>query len=232
MDTGCFWFCSQRSAHSADKAVTFNEDTVYTFSPTDFAFCTTPMAAPLHRCGSANCPTVGQLFLDNDSDNAQGTSEALPPIKSLPLPTSASSNSNPLRMPMAPITPASSSKSTMAASFSTTYTATLKRDSRQRRTHCHAPSAIAVTEDITTTLSGISFADPDAGNGIVTATLTVGAGTLGATSGGGVTVGGTATNRTLSGTLAAINSFITGNNLTYTTNLNALLRPNTKYQHQ
>jgi hypothetical protein len=84
-----------------------------------------------------------------------------------------------------------------------------------------APSAIAVTEDITTTLSGISFADVDASNGIVTATLTVGAGTLGATSGGGVTVGGTATNRTLSGTLAAINSFITGNNLTYTTNLNA-----------
>lgn len=84
-----------------------------------------------------------------------------------------------------------------------------------------APATIAVTEDITTTITGISFADPDAGNSIVTATLTVGAGTLGATSGGGVTVGGIATNRTLSGTLAAINSFITGNNLTYTTDLNA-----------
>ncbi|MBD2036350.1 DUF4347 domain-containing protein [Leptolyngbya sp. FACHB-321] len=84
-----------------------------------------------------------------------------------------------------------------------------------------ASAAIAVTEDVTTTLSGISFADPDAGNGIVTATLTVGTGTLGATSGGGVTVGGTATNRTLSGTLAAINSFITGNNLTYITDSNA-----------
>ncbi|MBD2072959.1 DUF4347 domain-containing protein [Phormidium sp. FACHB-592] len=84
-----------------------------------------------------------------------------------------------------------------------------------------APATIAVAEDITTTLSGISFVDPDAGSGIVTATLTVGAGTLRATTGGGVTVGGTATDRTLSGILAAINSFITGNNLTYITDPNA-----------
>jgi hypothetical protein len=83
-----------------------------------------------------------------------------------------------------------------------------------------APAAIAVSEDTTTTLTGISFADVDAGNSIITATLTVGAGTLGATTGGGVTVSGTATDRTLSGTIAAINTFITGNNLTYTANLN------------
>ncbi|XHX79436.1 MAG: Calx-beta domain-containing protein [Stenomitos frigidus ULC029] len=84
-----------------------------------------------------------------------------------------------------------------------------------------APTAIAVTEDITTSLTGISFADVDAGSNPVIATLTVGAGTLAATNGGGVTVGGTATNRTLGGTVTAINSFIAGNNLTYTTALNA-----------
>jgi len=84
-----------------------------------------------------------------------------------------------------------------------------------------APTAIAVTEDTTTTLTGISFADVDAGSSTVTATLTVGAGTLAATSGGGVTVGGTATNLTLGGTITAINSFIAGNGLTYTTALNA-----------
>jgi len=44
---------------------------------------------------------------------------------------------------------------------------------------------------------------------------------LAATSGSGVTVGGTATNRTLSGTITAINSFLAGNGLTYTTALNA-----------
>ncbi|PSB34445.1 Calx-beta domain-containing protein [Stenomitos frigidus] len=84
-----------------------------------------------------------------------------------------------------------------------------------------APTAIAVTEDITTALTGIAFADVDADSGIVTATLTVGAGTLAATAGSGVAVGGTATNLTLGGTLAAINSFIAGNSLTYTTAPNA-----------
>ncbi|MBW4419144.1 MAG: DUF4347 domain-containing protein [Myxacorys californica WJT36-NPBG1] len=79
-----------------------------------------------------------------------------------------------------------------------------------------APAAIAVTEDITTTLTGITFVDADASSGIVIATLTVGTGILAATSGGGVTVGGTATNRTISGTITDINSFIAASNLTYT----------------
>ncbi|MCY7273332.1 MAG: FG-GAP-like repeat-containing protein [Phormidesmis sp. CAN_BIN44] len=80
-----------------------------------------------------------------------------------------------------------------------------------------APATIAVIARTQTALTGITFADVDAGSGTVTATLTVRAGTLAATSGSGVTVGGTATNLTLSGTLAAINSFIAGNSLTYTT---------------
>ncbi|MEH2413106.1 DUF4347 domain-containing protein [Nostoc sp.] len=84
-----------------------------------------------------------------------------------------------------------------------------------------APAAIATTEDVASALTGIVFADVDAGSGAVTATLTVGAGTLAASTGSGVTVGGTATNLTLSGTITAINSFIAGNSLTYTTALNA-----------
>jgi hypothetical protein len=65
-----------------------------------------------------------------------------------------------------------------------------------------------VLEDTVSVLTGITFADVDAGSGTVIATLTVDAGTLAATSGGGVTVGGTATSRTLSGTITDINSFI------------------------
>ncbi len=84
-----------------------------------------------------------------------------------------------------------------------------------------APATIAITEDTTTALTGITFADVDAGSSNVTATLTVGAGTLAAITGSGVTVGGTATNLTLDGTVAAINNFIAGNQLTYTTDLNA-----------
>ncbi|WP_028445790.1 DUF4347 domain-containing protein, partial [Chitinimonas koreensis] len=62
-----------------------------------------------------------------------------------------------------------------------------------------APASIAVTEDVSSVLSGISFADVDADTGSVTVTLTVGSGSLAATSGGGVTVGGSATALTLSG---------------------------------
>jgi hypothetical protein len=84
-----------------------------------------------------------------------------------------------------------------------------------------APSSIAVTEDVTAPLLGISFGDVDAGNGSLTATFTVANGTLAATSGGGVTTGGTATNFTLSGTLAAINTFLSNGSLTYTTASNS-----------
>ena len=86
-----------------------------------------------------------------------------------------------------------------------------------------APLAgIAVTEDVATKLTGISFGDVDAGTGNMTATFTVPAGTLTATTGAGVTVGGTPTALTLTGTLAAINAFIsTGTGVFYQTVLNA-----------
>jgi Ca2+-binding RTX toxin-like protein len=83
------------------------------------------------------------------------------------------------------------------------------------------PTSIIVTEDVASTITGISFADVDAGSNSVTATLSVVSGTLTATSDTGVTVGGTATNLTLNGTLANINSFIAASNLTYTTALNS-----------
>ncbi len=84
------------------------------------------------------------------------------------------------------------------------------------------PGNIAVTEDVASALTGIVIADVDAGGGSVTATFTVPAGTLAATSGGGVTVGGSGTGAlTLTGTVANINAFIAGSNLTYTTAANA-----------
>ncbi|MBW4696256.1 MAG: DUF4347 domain-containing protein [Lyngbya sp. HA4199-MV5] len=83
-----------------------------------------------------------------------------------------------------------------------------------------APSAITVTEDTATTLTGISFADIDAGSGTMSAVLNVGAGSLSATAGNGVTVAGSASSSiTLNGTLTALNSFLT-NSLTYTPALN------------
>ncbi|WP_134497366.1 Ig-like domain-containing protein [Microvirga pakistanensis] len=78
------------------------------------------------------------------------------------------------------------------------------------------PSSLSVTEDTPTALTGISFADVDAGSGAVTVTMSVPAGVLIATSGAGVTVGGTASALTLTGTIADINAFIAGSGVTYT----------------
>ncbi len=85
-----------------------------------------------------------------------------------------------------------------------------------------APGSIGVTEDVASAITGVSFADVDAGSASVTVTLSVGSGTLNATSGGGVTVSGSDTNTmTLSGSIANINTFIAGSNLSFTTASNA-----------
>jgi outer membrane lipoprotein-sorting protein len=80
-----------------------------------------------------------------------------------------------------------------------------------------APAVIDVVEDVPSPLLGISFADVDAYAGLVTATFTVVEGTLSASAGGGVAVGGTATALTLTGTLAGVNAFLAGGALRYTT---------------
>ncbi|WP_173945398.1 VCBS domain-containing protein [Microvirga terrae] len=77
------------------------------------------------------------------------------------------------------------------------------------------PGSIAVTEDVRTALAGISFSDKDAGPGNVTVTFSVPVGILGAVSGAGVVVGGTASALTLTGTITGINAFIAAGNVTY-----------------
>ncbi len=72
------------------------------------------------------------------------------------------------------------------------------------------PASISVNEDTPTKLTGISFADPDIAGGDLTVTLSVTAGTLAATTAGGVSVvsgSGTQT-LVLQGTIAALNAFI------------------------
>ncbi|MDD3325897.1 MAG: DUF4347 domain-containing protein, partial [Zoogloea sp.] len=84
------------------------------------------------------------------------------------------------------------------------------------------PTTITVTEDVASALTGIVFADVDAASGSVVATLSVPSGTLAATSGGGVTVGGSASALTLTGSLTSINAFIAASGVSYTTASNAL----------
>src|SRR5262249_10876327 len=85
------------------------------------------------------------------------------------------------------------------------------------------PLSITVTEDVASPLTGLSFADVDAGSNNVVATLSVPSGSLAAPNNPGltgVTIGGTSSTMTLTGTIAAINAFLGGSNVTFTTALN------------
>ncbi len=79
-----------------------------------------------------------------------------------------------------------------------------------------APPSINLTENTAGALTGIGFADVDAASGNMVATFTVAQGALAASSGGGITVGGTPTALTLTGSRADLNAFITASSLTYT----------------
>ncbi len=85
-----------------------------------------------------------------------------------------------------------------------------------------APASIGVLEDVATIISGISFADADAGALSVTASFTVAAGSLSAAASAGVTITGSgSTTVTLIGSIANINALISANNLVFTTAANA-----------
>ncbi|MCG7890844.1 MAG: Ig-like domain-containing protein [Candidatus Thiodiazotropha endolucinida] len=81
------------------------------------------------------------------------------------------------------------------------------------------PSDISVTEDVSSNvdLSAVDFADVDAASGTLTVTLTTSTGgDLTAAAGTGITIGGTSTARTLTGTLTDLNNYFnTASNITY-----------------
>ncbi len=79
------------------------------------------------------------------------------------------------------------------------------------------PPSITVTEDVATALTGISITDVDAAGTSVLVTLSVPAGSLTATTGAGVTVGGSASALTLTGSVSNINAFIATSSVSYTT---------------
>jgi cadherin-like protein/hemolysin type calcium-binding protein len=81
-----------------------------------------------------------------------------------------------------------------------------------------APASLAGKVDQAITISGLSFADPDAGSGDVTVTLSVSRGTLSATAGAGVATSGSGTGSLqLTGDIAAINAFIAAAEVSFLT---------------
>ena len=71
------------------------------------------------------------------------------------------------------------------------------------------PASFTTNEDVSVKLAGLSVSDVDAGAGTISVTLSVASGSLTAAGGGGVTVTGSGTGSiVLSGTLAAINTYL------------------------
>jgi len=85
-----------------------------------------------------------------------------------------------------------------------------------------APPAMTVVEDVASPIVGIVVGDVDGTAGPVSLTLDVPSGTLVATSGAGVVVAGSGTGSiALAGTTTAINAFLAGGGVTFTTAPNA-----------
>jgi cadherin-like protein/hemolysin type calcium-binding protein len=81
-----------------------------------------------------------------------------------------------------------------------------------------APASLGGKVDQAITISGLSFADPDAGSGDVTVTLSVSRGTLSAAAGAGVATSGSGTGSLqLTGDIAAINAFIAAAEVSFLT---------------
>jgi hypothetical protein len=78
------------------------------------------------------------------------------------------------------------------------------------------PSPISIDEDTSFAISGIQLADPDVASGQLTVTLTVSHGTLTAGALAGITAAGSPASLSLSGTLANLNTYLAGSNVTYT----------------
>lgn len=103
-----------------------------------------------------------------------------------------------------------------------TGTAVIKVSAVNDAPQVSAPSTVAVTEDVASALTGISFSDVDAGSSPVTVELAAASGSLAATAGSGVFVSGSGSSLlSLQGTIAEINAFIAASNVTFTTALDA-----------
>jgi Ca2+-binding RTX toxin-like protein len=62
---------------AANSIVTFDEDTAYAFTTTDFKFADTDSSDTLKSIVITETPIKGQLFLDSDNDGKQGSNEAI-----------------------------------------------------------------------------------------------------------------------------------------------------------
>ncbi|MDI1361146.1 Ig-like domain-containing protein [Methylotenera sp.] len=206
-----------------DKAVTINEDNTYTFAAADFGFTDTndTPANALQSVIITTLPTNGTLTLGG-SPVLVGAIIPAGSLGTLIFTPAANANGAAYANFTFQVVDnggtANGGQNTDQSANTVTINVTAVNDTPT----ITSAASIAVTEDVATKLTGLSFGDVDAGGGSITVTLTVPAGSLTAISGSGVVVGGTSTALTLTGTLASINTFVsTGSGVSYTTALNA-----------
>lgn len=83
------------------------------------------------------------------------------------------------------------------------------------------PASVSVIEDVASSLTGVSFSDPDAGASTVQVTFNVGSGSFAATSSAGVSVSGSGTGLLgMVGSISDINLFVAAGGVLFTTELN------------
>ena len=197
----------------ADKTITTNEDTAYTFSAADFGF-SDPGDTPANAFSAVvitTLPSGGTLFLSGTAVTA-GQVISVANIGNLTWVPALNSNGAGLASFTFQVRDnggtANGGVDTDPTPNTITFNVTPVNDAPVNT----APASYQTNEDTPKVLSGISVADVDANGGTVTVTLSVDTGgVLQASSDGGVTVTGSGTTSiTLSGALADINAYLAG----------------------
>jgi VCBS repeat-containing protein len=207
------------------SAVTTNEDTPYAFSAGDFGF-SDPNDAPanaLNRVRITTLPGSGTLTLNGTAVNA-GDFVTLAQLGGGQLVYAPAANANGAALTSFTfqVEDDGGTANGGVALDPTPRVMTVNVNAVNDAPSNTTPASLTVTEDVPDALTGISFADVDAGVSPLQVTFSVGSGTLAAAAGGGVTVSGSGTGTlTLTGSTANLNAYVAGSAVTFTTAPNA-----------
>ncbi|MCK7555646.1 Ig-like domain-containing protein [Chitinophaga sedimenti] len=190
----------------SNHTVSTDEDVTFNFAATDFTGHYTDVDnTPLDRIRITSLPSNGTLYLSSVAITSGQVVAAADLANITFVPTANWNGSTSFGWTASDGTSYAASDATMNITVSAVNDAPTAA----------GPTSIAVNENTAVSMSGVSFADQDAGTGNMTATFTATEGAFSAVSGDGVTVGGTALSRTLTGSLADLNAFLAANKLTY-----------------
>ncbi|MCP4301579.1 MAG: hypothetical protein GY783_13415, partial [Gammaproteobacteria bacterium] len=198
---------------ASNNTVTTNEDTAYTFDKTDFNFSdidgdtlvsvkvtTLEIAGALQLSGVD--VTLNQVITKADINAGN--------LKFVPVANASGTSYDSFDFTV------NDGTADSASSYTLTIDVTAVNDDPTNAGSL--PSDIVVSEDVSSNvdLSAIDLSDIDAGGSLTVTLTTSTGGNLSAAAGTGITIGGTSTARTLTGTLTDLNNYLnTASNITY-----------------